>query len=118
MSTKKKSSKPAATKRKNSTKGKKIFNAKPVEKRNLLLAAGAVTFQEYLKANAEMFNLTELERMMKLPNGTLRHIRTGARVATPKLYENLRTEILPKMCELVFVLQNYSGQMIQREIGW
>jgi hypothetical protein len=86
------------------------------KKRQLLLPPGSQAFQDFLSKHGDMFNLTELERYADLPNGTLRHIRTGSRIASPSLYGKLQEKLLPKFCEICFTLQNYSGQMIQREI--
>lgn len=86
------------------------------EKRILHIQPGAAGFQDFLQRNADLFNLTEIERLAGLPNGTLRHIRTGNRVATFSVYEKVREKVLPKLCEGAFILQNYTGNILQQEI--
>lgn len=73
----------------------------------LELPPGRRAFEATLLANSKLFNLSEWERLCDLPSGSLRHIRTGSRVATHEQYVNLQKTILPKLCEMVFTLQNY-----------
>lgn len=80
------------------------------KKRELRVAPGPEVLKAFMQANSSMFNLTEMERMCKLPNGSFRLIRTGSRNVTAEQYKKMRDEILPKMCEFVFLLQNYQPE--------
>jgi len=97
---------------------KRVIVRNEKQKQLLVLAAGQQTFQEFFSKHRDLFNMTELERICGTPAGTLRHIAKGDRICSRQLYVKLQEKILPKLCEMVFILQNYSGQMIQREINW
>lgn len=80
----------------------------------LLMVPAPQALQQFLKHNADLFNLTELERRCKLPNGTLRHIRTGTRPATWPIYEAVRNNVLGDLLGLALILQNYGREFIER----
>lgn len=71
------------------------------------LEPGRKAFTTILAMNADILNLSEIERIGGITPGALRHIRTGGRVATAEQYKQLQKELLPKLLQLVFVLQNY-----------
>lgn len=62
----------------------------------------------FLKENSKLFNLSELERQCNFPSGTLRHICAGTRDMDNQQYKKVQQIILPKLCEVVFLLQNYN----------
>jgi hypothetical protein len=90
----------------------------PVKKRELRVAPGPEILRDFLQEHSSMFNLTEIERMCKLPNGSFRLIRTGSRNLRPDQYKKLRDAVLPKMCEFVFLLQNYSPEESSLKIDY
>jgi hypothetical protein len=88
-------------------------------KRQLLIAPGKEVLQAFIQENASIFNLSEIERQCKLPNGSFRHIRAGTngRDLTSEHYKKLQEVLLPTLTQLVFILQNY-GQMHQLPIEY
>lgn len=59
----------------------------------------------------DIFNMSEIERQCKFPSGTLRHVRTNGRPMRDSEYKKLQEILMPKMCELVFLLQNYQSTL-------
>ena len=85
------------------------------KKTPLKLPPGRTAFEASLQANKNLFNLSEWERLIGAPSGTLRHISTGSRLTSLEQYKELQKIILPKMCEMVFTLQNYPDQFERRQ---
>ena len=88
-------------------------------KRQLVIAPGREVLQAFLQENGTIFNLSEIERQCKLPNGSFRHIRAGStgRVLTHENYKILQEKLLPTLTQIVFILQNY-GQFHQMDIEY
>jgi hypothetical protein len=76
-------------------------------KRQLVIAPGKEVLQDFMKINGQIFNVSEIERMCELPNGSFRHIRAGSRILHETQYKQIQAILLPKLCELVYILQNY-----------
>lgn len=86
-------------------------------KRQLIVAPGPDIFKAFMKENGHFLNLSEMERLCEFPNGTLRQIRTDSRNLYPHQYKKLQETFLPKLCELVMILQSY-GQLHQIPIEY
>jgi hypothetical protein len=67
---------------------------------------GTKQFQLFLKENGDIFNFSELERLCDFSIGTLRYVTKG-RELTIQQYRKVQKCVLPKLCEAVFLLQNY-----------
>ncbi len=68
---------------------------------------GREQMQLFLAKHSKLFNFSELERMCGFPDGTLRHICKGTRDMDNRQYQKMQEIVLPKLCELIFLLQNY-----------
>jgi hypothetical protein len=68
---------------------------------------GKKQLQGFLQANSKLFNYSELERMCGFSSGTLRHFCAGSRTMQDSEYETLKEKVLPKLCEVVLLLQWY-----------
>lgn len=75
-------------------------------KRSLVITPGREALTSFMRKNGDLFNLTSMERLCKLPNGKLRHIRAGSRMIEKETYIKVQQVIGPKLCEFVFILQN------------
>jgi hypothetical protein len=76
----------------------------------LTIAPGQQAFELWLIKHSAMFNLSELERICDLVPGSLRYIRATKRLSEEsrlELYNKFKLAILPNLCELVFICQNY-----------
>lgn len=82
---------------------KKMTTPKPLKG----IQSGPYTFTLFLRRNSKLFNLSELERACKFSSGTLRHIAAGTRDLDRSQYRAIQEIVLPKMCEVAFILQNY-----------
>lgn len=71
------------------------------------LEPGRQAFTKILAMNADILNLSEIERIGGITPGALRHIRTGGRVATADQFKQLQKTLLPKLLQLAFVLTHY-----------
>jgi len=72
---------------------------------------GKEQLQGFLRENKDLFNFSEIERISQIPQSTLRYIcaeKSVARTLREIDYQKLKTAILPKMCEFVLLLQNYT----------
>ena len=81
------------------------------KKQQIETVTGMQALQAFMKEHGGLFNLTEMERQCGLNNGKLRHISAGSRVIEPDTYNSVQEVVLPKMCQLVFILQNYGNQV-------
>jgi hypothetical protein len=54
-----------------------------------------------------MFNFSEIERLCEFPTATLRHICAGSRLMDNTQYKKLQDVLLPKLCEMVVLMQLY-----------
>jgi hypothetical protein len=70
---------------------------------------GPTQLQAFLQVHSKLFNFSELERICLFPSGTLRHICAGSRPMTNDQYKKVQELILPKLCEVVLLLQLYSA---------
>lgn len=77
------------------------------KQKEILRLPGTKQFQAFIEANHKLLNFTEIERQCRFGSGTLRYICAGTRAMTDDQYRTIQKVILPKMCEFVFLLQNY-----------
>lgn len=92
--------------------------SKPPQKRKLILPQAPVTMQAFISHHANMFNLTEWERLCNFANGTMRHIAKGTRPMTWEQYESVRKNVVPRILELALISQNYDRRLIELEISF
>lgn len=78
----------------------------------IVLPPGPDALTAFLQGDSAMFNLSEMERLANLPDGTIRQIRSSGRVASFDQYQAIQKSILPKLLQLVMILQHYPNKKI------
>lgn len=68
---------------------------------------GKQGLQGFLNDNSRLFNITQIEKIAKIPDGQLRHICVGSKNIEDKHFELLRKNFLPYLCQFVLLLQHY-----------
>ncbi len=81
--------------------------AKKTVQKEIYRFPGPQQLQSFLKAHSKLFNYSELERMCEFSSGTLRHFCAGTREMKNAEYVKLQEIVLPKLCEVVLLLQYY-----------
>jgi hypothetical protein len=81
----------------------------PTKDKEIYRYPGKEQLQYFLTKHSKLFNFSEIERMCSFPGGTMRHICAGTRSMDNSQYKKVQEIVLPKLCEFVFLLQNYSA---------
>ncbi len=59
------------------------------------------TLHKWIEKTNGTISVSNVEKIIGVPNGTLRHVRAGTRTPTPETYSKLKDIFLPELRKMV-----------------